>query len=156
MLRITSSVRGGSAGHRCVSDSIRVSSAALISLLLDFSPLRLLDFEVELLLLRRFVIRPSAWRTIDVGTSMAKEFDLIVSIEDGVLKGGLGSSISELLNDNNLNPKVRRFGWPDEFISHGSSVSQLRKQHHLDTLTIFQKISQDISYKLNMEKQLVS
>jgi len=85
-----------------------------------------------------------------------KEFDLIVSIEDGVLKGGLGSSISELLNDNNLNPKVRRFGWPDEFISHGSSVSQLRKQHHLDTLTIFQKISQDISYKLNMEKQLVS
>ena len=86
----------------------------------------------------------------------AKQFDHIITIEDGVLKGGLGSSISEFLSDNRLNTKVKRFGWPDEFISHGNSVSQLRKLHHLDADSIFEAIREEVSYKLNVDKQLVS
>ena len=32
---------------------------------------------------------------------------------------------------------VTRFGWPDEFIPHGSSVSQLRKKFKLDESSLY-------------------
>lgn len=45
----------------------------------------------------------------------------VVTIEDGVIMGGFGSAVLELLHDHNVsNIQVRRLGIPDQFIEHGA------------------------------------
>jgi 1-deoxy-D-xylulose-5-phosphate synthase len=51
---------------------------------------------------------------------IGKTFRKIITIEDGVRKGGFGSAILEFFADNEYNPVVRRIGIPDEFIEHGT------------------------------------
>jgi len=44
----------------------------------------------------------------------------VVTIEDNILKGGLATTINELIIKNNLKDvKIESFGYPDEFIKHG-------------------------------------
>ena len=73
-------------------------------------------------------------------TSIANEYDLIVTIEDNVLAGGFGSAVLEFYNDNDINCDVMRFGWPDKFIGHATSANELMAAHGLSTDTIFEKI----------------
>jgi len=49
-----------------------------------------------------------------------KEFDHIITIEDGTIVGGLGSSILEFQSDHGYKNTVRRLGIPDRFVGHGS------------------------------------
>ena len=70
----------------------------------------------------------------------AKKTKLIVTLEDGVLKGGFGSAILELLQEESIHCSVERFAWPDKFIDHGSSVKQLRETVGLDLETILNQI----------------
>ncbi|HEX3010704.1 MAG TPA: transketolase C-terminal domain-containing protein, partial [Syntrophomonadaceae bacterium] len=49
----------------------------------------------------------------------AKSCRHIVTIEDNCLNGGFGSTVLELLEDNNIKAEVLRAGIPDEFIEHG-------------------------------------
>ena len=51
---------------------------------------------------------------------IGKNFQSIVTIEDGVLKGGMGSAILEYMADHGYTPTVRRIGIPDRFIQHGT------------------------------------
>ena len=51
---------------------------------------------------------------------IGKNFQSIVTIEDGVLKGGMGSAILEFMADQGYTPTVRRIGIPDRFIQHGT------------------------------------
>lgn len=60
----------------------------------------------------------------------------VVVLEDGILEGGLSTSIKELIIDNNLeNIKIKCYGYPDKFIEHGS-VSEIEKKYHLDSEAI--------------------
>lgn len=47
------------------------------------------------------------------------KFDTIITVEDGVIKGGLGSSVIEFMNKHNYNAKVVTLGVPDYFVEHG-------------------------------------
>ena len=58
---------------------------------------------------------------------IGKNFKNIVTIEDGVLKGGMGSAILEFMSDHGYTPTVRRIGLPDQFVQHGS----LKELHHI-------------------------
>lgn len=58
---------------------------------------------------------------------IGQTFSQIVTIEDGMRKGGMGSAILEFMADNGYTPKVIRIGVPDIFVEHGS-IPQL---HHL-------------------------
>ena len=51
---------------------------------------------------------------------IGKKHKFIVTIEDGVLKGGMGSAILEYMADHGYNPTVRRIGIPDHFVQHGT------------------------------------
>ena len=51
---------------------------------------------------------------------IGKKFKFIVTIEDGVLKGGMGSAILEFMSDHGYTPSVRRIGLPDQFVQHGA------------------------------------
>jgi 1-deoxy-D-xylulose-5-phosphate synthase len=44
----------------------------------------------------------------------------IITIEEGVLSGGFGSSVSTFLHDNGLDNKLHRIGIPDKFVDHGT------------------------------------
>ena len=51
---------------------------------------------------------------------IGKNFKFVVTIEDGILKGGMGSSILEYMADHGYTPSVRRIGIPDCFVQHGT------------------------------------
>ncbi len=49
-----------------------------------------------------------------------KKFSHIITIEDGILKGGFGSAVLEFMCDNGYSAEVRRLGIPDYFVEHGT------------------------------------
>ena len=51
---------------------------------------------------------------------IGQNFKSIVTIEDGVLKGGMGSAVLEFMADQGYSPSVRRIGLPDSFVQHGT------------------------------------
>lgn len=66
----------------------------------------------------------------------------LVTIEDGAILGGFGSSILELMNENSLNNiKVKIFGFPDEPIPQGSRDS-LYKKYKMDEESLMKQIKQ--------------
>ena len=48
------------------------------------------------------------------------KFDKVITVEDGCLQGGMGSTVLEFMADNNYHAKVVRLGIPDKFIDHGT------------------------------------
>jgi 1-deoxy-D-xylulose-5-phosphate synthase len=48
-----------------------------------------------------------------------KKFDKIITVEDGSLKGGLGSAIAEFKAKYNYTAQLKSLGIPDQFIEHG-------------------------------------
>ncbi|MGN0702297.1 MAG: 1-deoxy-D-xylulose-5-phosphate synthase [Lentihominibacter sp.] len=58
-----------------------------------------------------------------------KKYPLIVTVEDGVISGGIGESISALLSGSDSS--VINLGWPDKFIEHGTQ-QQLYAKYGLD------------------------
>ena len=70
----------------------------------------------------------------------------VITVEDGVKDGGLGSAVIEWLNDHGYTPNVTRIGVPDTFVAHGK-VPQLMKLCHMDEDAIYEAIVE--SSKLN-------
>ena len=67
---------------------------------------------------------------------VAEKFKHVITIEDGVRNGGMGTAVMEWLNDNGYtNISVKRMGIPDKFIEHGS-IDELRAIIGLDNETI--------------------
>ncbi len=70
-----------------------------------------------------------------ISKSINKTKNVIV-IEDSTSIGGLGSSIKELLIDENISDvKFKSFSYPDKFIEHGS-VNELESIYNLDVDSI--------------------
>ena len=57
-------------------------------------------------------------------TEVGEKFKRIVTLEDGVRAGGMGSAVLEWMADHGYAPRVTRLGLPDEFVEHGT-VAQL-------------------------------
>ena len=52
---------------------------------------------------------------------VGKQFETIITVEDGVISGGLGSAVLEFMADNGYTPRVIRLGVNDQFVEHGST-----------------------------------
>ncbi len=64
----------------------------------------------------------------------------VVTIEDGTIINGLGTAVKELIIDNNIRGvKVKAFGYPDDFIQHGS-VQELEDLYNLTPNKIAENI----------------
>lgn len=70
---------------------------------------------------------------------IARKFKNIITIEDGVIKGGFGSAVLEFLEDNSYHLDVLRLGIPDKFIDHGTP-DELYAMLKLDASGIKQSI----------------
>ena len=71
---------------------------------------------------------------------VAENYERIVTVEDGVRNGGLGSAVTEWLNDNGYLRPVTRLGLPDSFVEHGT-VEELREIVGLDKDSIRRSIN---------------
>ena len=69
----------------------------------------------------------------------ARSVDVIVTLEDHVLKGGFGSAVLEELNNVGLSTPVVRIGWPDQFIEHGKPDA-LRAKYGISVEAILEKL----------------
>lgn len=70
---------------------------------------------------------------------VAENYERIVTVEDGVRNGGLGSAVMEWLNDNGYLKPVTRLGLPDTFVEHGT-IEELREIVGLDKESIRQSL----------------
>ncbi|MDR1524262.1 MAG: 1-deoxy-D-xylulose-5-phosphate synthase [Tannerella sp.] len=68
-----------------------------------------------------------------------KRFKCIITVENGVRTGGLGSAVAEFMTENGYAPKIRRIGIPDEFIGHGA-VEELSGICGMDAESIYRAI----------------
>ena len=75
----------------------------------------------------------------DLLREVGERFGKVITIEDGVRDGGLGSAVGEWMNDNGFHPQIIRMGLPDRFIEHGT-VTELRHIVGLDQEAIRQNI----------------
>ena len=62
---------------------------------------------------------------------------LIITIEEHVLNGGLGSAVLEAFSDHGLEKKIIRLGIPDVFVKKYGSQELLMSEFGLDQETIF-------------------
>lgn len=56
---------------------------------------------------------------------VGKLYHTVITVEDGTIRGGLGSTVVDWFNDHGYSTRVYKMGIPDEFICQGT-VAQLR------------------------------
>ena len=72
----------------------------------------------------------------------------VVTIEDNLLRGGLGAEILNLVNKHNLNVHVQSFGYDDIFVKQGT-VEQIEEKYGLDSKSISNKLLEVINLVKN-------
>ena len=73
---------------------------------------------------------------------IGERFNRIITIEDGVRNGGLGSAVLEWMNDHGYHPAITRMGLPDEFVEHGT-VQELRHIVGIDKEAILKELAKE-------------
>ncbi len=71
----------------------------------------------------------------DLLHEVGRNFKKVVTVEDGVISGGLGSAVLEFFSDNGYEVEVKRIGIPDKFVMHGT-VAELRQICGMDAQSI--------------------
>jgi len=79
---------------------------------------------------------------------MAKEHDLLVTLEENVIRGGAGSAVNEYVMENNIRTSVLNLGLPDHFIEHGVTSTLLSK-YGLNVEGIISAINKRVALDLN-------
>ena len=70
---------------------------------------------------------------------VGNRFSRIITIEDGVRNGGLGSAVTEWMSDHGYTPHITRMGMPDYFVEQGT-VQQLREICGIDIESIKKRL----------------
>ncbi|MDR0988673.1 MAG: 1-deoxy-D-xylulose-5-phosphate synthase [Prevotellaceae bacterium] len=72
----------------------------------------------------------------EIGRSFAR----VVTVEDGVIQGGMGSAVLEFMAYHGYTPTLRRIGVPDKFIEHGT-IDQLYHLCGMDEEGIYAQLT---------------
>ena len=102
--------------------NINISKILIVTLsnLNDFIFKTIEKLEEEGILVNHFILenlKPKRTEMVEI----IKNYDKVITIEQNVLRGGLGSIFSEIITDNNLNHiKLRRIAINDKYINAGS------------------------------------
>lgn len=59
-------------------------------------------------------------------TEVGERFKKVITVEDGVRNGGMGSAVLEWMADKGYTPTVVRLGLPDKFVEHGTVEEERR------------------------------
>lgn len=83
-------------------------------------------------------IKPMDEKMLD---QLAEEYELIVTVEEGMLNGGFGSMVMQYLYQKGYHGKIKNIGIKDQFVEHGS-VKELRHMLKLDGESIAESVEQ--------------
>ena len=75
----------------------------------------------------------------DILHEVGKKFRNVITVEDGVRNGGMGSAVMEWFADHDYDVHVKRLGLPDYFVEHGT-VAQLQHIVGIDVDGIVQAL----------------
>lgn len=75
----------------------------------------------------------------DILHEVGKKFRNVITVEDGVRNGGMGSAVMEWFADHDYDVRVKRLGLPDYFVEHGT-VAQLQHIVGIDVDGIVQAL----------------
>ncbi|MCG6535547.1 MAG: 1-deoxy-D-xylulose-5-phosphate synthase, partial [Syntrophales bacterium LBB04] len=71
---------------------------------------------------------------------MAGKYSIIITVEENVLMGGIGSAVLEMLEKNGIyDVSVKRLGVKDEFVEHASQA-ELRRMYGIDDEGIMETV----------------
>lgn len=79
----------------------------------------------------------------DVLDYVGKNYSVVITAEDGVTDGGLGSAVSEYMSEHGYATRVIRLGIKDQFVEHGSTA-ELNRMLHLDKQGICESLLQEL------------
>lgn len=77
----------------------------------------------------------------------AKEYKILITIEDNAISGGAGSAVNELLSQKKITKPILNIGYDDFFPEHGSQ-SEVNKTYGLDNQSILYKIRNFLNKKI--------
>jgi 1-deoxy-D-xylulose-5-phosphate synthase len=63
----------------------------------------------------------------EILSTVAKKFDTVITVEDGVIDGGFGSAVAEYFASQEKNITVTRLGVPNRFVEHGTQEELYRE-----------------------------
>ena len=75
----------------------------------------------------------------DILREVGENFKYVVTLEDGTVKGGLGSAVAEYMANNAYSPKIKILGIPDAFVEHGTP-EQLYEKCGMDKKSVLSAI----------------
>ncbi len=73
----------------------------------------------------------------------------VVTLENHLIEGGIGSLIAEIMADNGVGKKLKRLGLRDTY-AHGGSRGYLMRYYGLDALALTRGIEEIMNQKLNI------
>ncbi len=74
------------------------------------------------------VVDPRWTKPVDQALAdAARQYRLVVAIEDNGRVGGFGDAVARLLRDNDVDVPVKTFGLPQEFLAHGTRQEVLEE-----------------------------
>ncbi len=79
----------------------------------------------------------------------------VVTLENHVTEGGIGSLMAEIMADNGVGKKLKRLGLNDTY-AHGGSRAYLMRYYGLDALALTQGIEELMGEKLGITEQDLS
>jgi 1-deoxy-D-xylulose-5-phosphate synthase len=68
-----------------------------------------------------------------------RRFPRVLTVEEGILAGGLGSAVLEFMADHDYSARVARAGIPDRFVEHGTR-GQLLRECGLDADSLYLRL----------------
>ena len=82
----------------------------------------------------------------DILREVGEKFKSVITVEDGIRNGGLGSAVLEWMTDHGYSPHVIRLGLPDHFVEHGT-IAELQHLVGIDPEGIMLAIQQILTHK---------
>jgi transketolase len=78
----------------------------------------------------------------------------VVTIENHLVTGGLGSAVAELMAENVVAKKLVRLGLQDTY-AHGASRNYLMKEYHIDAMSLITAAEQLCDIQFHVEEKML-
>ena len=84
---------------------------------------------------------------------ICSQYEKILTVEDGTVKGGFGSAILEFMAEHNYKNEVRILGVPDRIVEHGT-LKELHNECHYDAAAIAEVVREMMKDKVSVRQLL--
>lgn len=122
-----------------------IAIGKMVSRMLDVQEI-LKNDNIDMEIINARFLKPLDEKTIIQSIKKTKR---VITIEDNILKGGLASTIKELIVDNELEEiKMNCFGYPNNFVKQGS-IDEIEKLYGLDIKNIVNRIKELVINRKN-------